>query len=422
MEHADDPGRPLVARGREPEPLDELLVARAAGHGRRARVRHVREQRAERDQQLDPEVAREADDELGERAPAQVRLDPEQQHDVAVEALRPRVVEGRLRPVDPAAQALLERDVRTGRLEVEEVLRDRRPRSAPRPRSWRGSRPPATPPARRRSSRERRRRGSAARAPAAGRCEARPPLGQSTCGLAARAAGGRHRTRDEGHQQRPDRGGEADVHEHERPGQVRPVLHLAERHLREQHARRRPAPSPNSRGQRCALRGEVAEHEDERDREDRDRRGMDVDQRLQPPEPVDVLRAAAGVRPAGRRERPGQEQHAGRRGQRERAAPQLERRDRLRAAGAQRQRLEREHDRAGQQGHREQQVRGHDRPVQVAVHGEVAERRLGERADEDRERQPPRAAATGRARRTTRPRSAARARSRRRRARGSRTR
>ena len=183
VQHADDPGRPLVARGREPEPLDELLVGRAAGDRRRARVRHVGEQRAERDQQLDPELAREADHQVGERAPAQVRLDPEQQHDVAVETVRARVVEDRLGPVDPAGQALLERDVRPGRPGSRRSSPGRPRRTARRPRSWRGSRPRARPPARRRSSPERRRRGPAARAPAGGRCEARPPLGQSTCGL-----------------------------------------------------------------------------------------------------------------------------------------------------------------------------------------------------------------------------------------------
>jgi hypothetical protein len=64
VEHADDPGRPLVAGGREPEPLDELLSLALPVTGAEPRVRHVCEQRAERDQELDPEVARQADHEL----------------------------------------------------------------------------------------------------------------------------------------------------------------------------------------------------------------------------------------------------------------------------------------------------------------------------------------------------------------------
>ena len=86
------------------------------------RVRDVREQRAEADDQLDLELLEEADDQLRERAPAEVRLDPEQQHDVAVEAGRARVVEDGRGPVDASRDPVLERDVRPRRLEVEEVL------------------------------------------------------------------------------------------------------------------------------------------------------------------------------------------------------------------------------------------------------------------------------------------------------------
>ena len=77
VEDADDPGRPLVAGELEPELLDERRVGRRAGHGRGTRVRHVGEQRAERHDELDAEVLRQADDEVGERAPAVVRLDAE---------------------------------------------------------------------------------------------------------------------------------------------------------------------------------------------------------------------------------------------------------------------------------------------------------------------------------------------------------
>src|SRR5207248_9822073 len=87
------------------------------------RMRDVSQERAERDDELDAEIARELDDQVGEGAPAEVRLDPEQQHRVLLDALDPGMVEGRLRPVDPPGQALLERDVRAGDLKVEEVLR-----------------------------------------------------------------------------------------------------------------------------------------------------------------------------------------------------------------------------------------------------------------------------------------------------------
>ena len=85
VEHADDSGRALVARALEPELLDQLLVARAAGDRRRPRVRHVRQQRAERDDELDPDLLGEAGDEVAEAAPAEVRLDPDQDHRVAIE-------------------------------------------------------------------------------------------------------------------------------------------------------------------------------------------------------------------------------------------------------------------------------------------------------------------------------------------------
>ena len=123
VQHADDPGRALVAGRREAEALDELRVARAAADGARARVRHIREQRAEGDDEVDLELLHEVDDQARERAPAQVRLDAEEQDDVTVEAIRTAVVEDGRGPVDPPREARLERDVRPGRLEVEEGLR-----------------------------------------------------------------------------------------------------------------------------------------------------------------------------------------------------------------------------------------------------------------------------------------------------------
>jgi hypothetical protein len=83
----------------------------------------VGEQRPECDHHLDAELACKVDDHAGEGLPAQVRLDPEQQDGVAIEAGDRRVIEGVLRPFDVARLSVDERDVRPGRLEVEEVLR-----------------------------------------------------------------------------------------------------------------------------------------------------------------------------------------------------------------------------------------------------------------------------------------------------------
>src|SRR2546428_134633 len=123
VEHADDSGRSLIARALQAEPFDQLRIGGTARHGRGPRVRHIREQRAERDHQLDAEVAREIDDHAGDRAPAKVRLDPEQQHRVSLQSGDRRMVEGVLRPFDVPRLPVDERDVRPGCLEVVEVLR-----------------------------------------------------------------------------------------------------------------------------------------------------------------------------------------------------------------------------------------------------------------------------------------------------------
>src|SRR5262249_5201956 len=59
----------------------------------------------------------------GERPPAQVRLDAEQEHCVLAHPRRPRMEEDRLRPVDPPRVPVLEPDLGSRRLEVEEALR-----------------------------------------------------------------------------------------------------------------------------------------------------------------------------------------------------------------------------------------------------------------------------------------------------------
>ena len=60
VEDADDARRALVARELQPELLDEPRIGRRAGDRCGARVRHVREERAERDDELDAELARRA--------------------------------------------------------------------------------------------------------------------------------------------------------------------------------------------------------------------------------------------------------------------------------------------------------------------------------------------------------------------------
>ena len=85
-------------------------------------MRDIREQGAERDDELDVEVVREPDDLVRERAPAEIWLDSEQKHRVALEARHLGVVEGCLGPVDPPSDAVLESDLGTRGLEVEELL------------------------------------------------------------------------------------------------------------------------------------------------------------------------------------------------------------------------------------------------------------------------------------------------------------
>ena len=104
VQNADDAGRALVARGRQSELLDELRIARGAGDRARARVRDVRQERAERDDELDFELLSELHDLAGEGAPTRARLDAEQEHRVALGMRRDdgngRVEEGVVRPVD----------------------------------------------------------------------------------------------------------------------------------------------------------------------------------------------------------------------------------------------------------------------------------------------------------------------------------
>ena len=66
--------------------------------------------------------------------------------------------------------------------------------------------------------------------------------------------------------------------------------------------------------------------------------------------------------------------------------------ERRRAPVAQPERLDGDDDGSCEQRDREQEMGRHDRPAQVARDGEVADRRLRERAEEDEQRNPPRPA------------------------------
>ena len=123
VQDADDPRRPLVPRRLQPELLDEREIAGRTRDRSVARVRHIGEQRSERDDELDAEIAGEADDEVVECAPAVVRLDPDQDHGIAIGAGDRGDVKGVLGPLDLPRQPLVERDRRSRGLEVDESLR-----------------------------------------------------------------------------------------------------------------------------------------------------------------------------------------------------------------------------------------------------------------------------------------------------------
>src|SRR6266540_1717648 len=123
VQDPDDSRRTFVAGALETEALDQLGIRGAAGDRRGARVRHVREQGSERDHQLYTKLTSETHHHPCERLPAEVGLDPEEEHRVAVDPRDRRVVEGVLGPFDASRRPFDERDVRSRRLEVEESLR-----------------------------------------------------------------------------------------------------------------------------------------------------------------------------------------------------------------------------------------------------------------------------------------------------------
>jgi hypothetical protein len=228
VEDAHDPGRAFVAGGGEAELADELRVARRPGHGRRARVRDVREESAERDDELDVDVVSELDDLIRERPPAEVRLDSEQENRVAVGTRDRGLVEDRLRPVDAAREALLERDVRPRRLEVEELL------------GIEVGEPARLPALREEAERE---RGAlrtvvpaAERGDEDGASDVRTPLDADVAGdsRSLRSRGLQEEARGQRDDAEPDRCREHDVEEHEPPRELVLPLEPPDGHLREE--------------------------------------------------------------------------------------------------------------------------------------------------------------------------------------------
>jgi hypothetical protein len=86
-------------------------------------VRDIGEERAERNHELHSEILGQVGDLSGKRPPAGVRLDPQEEHGIALDSRDRRVVEDVLGPVDVPGDAVLEADVRPDGLEVVELLR-----------------------------------------------------------------------------------------------------------------------------------------------------------------------------------------------------------------------------------------------------------------------------------------------------------
>ena len=122
VEDADDPGGPLVGRGREAEAGDQRGVGGEAGDRHRPGVGDVREQGAERDDELGAERFDELDDHRRERAPPERRLAPREQNQVTRCAGDAGFVELDRGPLDLARPAVGQLDPRPGRLEVVELL------------------------------------------------------------------------------------------------------------------------------------------------------------------------------------------------------------------------------------------------------------------------------------------------------------
>ena len=82
LQHSDDPRRALVTRALELVAFHQGVVGGGADQVHRPAVRHVGEQRAERDGHRCPEVRGEPGDLLAEGSPAERRLGPEDEDHV----------------------------------------------------------------------------------------------------------------------------------------------------------------------------------------------------------------------------------------------------------------------------------------------------------------------------------------------------
>ena len=264
VQDADDARRPLVSRELQSELLHEPRVGGRAGDGCRPRVGDVREQRAQRDDEVDAEVGREPRDEVGEGAPAVVRLDSQENDRVSLDAREAGVEEDVLGPLDLARHALVETHGGPYGLEVDEAFRvdvrealglpaSRKVRSSQRGRL--ASVVPALEGGDQDGPRERGALGDAELCSHADRL-----LAGARSGTAPRSgSGGRHSAVDDCDGERPDHGRERHVHEHEPPGKRASILHLSHHHLRRAAppgARRRGGsrPAPNGGAGRATSR------------------------------------------------------------------------------------------------------------------------------------------------------------------------
>ena len=206
---------------------------------------------------------------------------------------------------------------------------------------------------------------------------------QSTCGL--RRPRRTPQSGDERDVHAHTAAASADVHEHEPPGQC--VRYCSSPSaIWTSTSTRTARRAPNSRGAALPPGGEVAEDEQEREpKTPTARRGRR--QRLRAARAGRRARAAAGVRARPRsRARPSRAGRAA--AATTSAARRSSRHERPARPARSAEGLEREHDRAREHGHREQEVRGTTGQRKVGSHGEVAERRLRERAERRRQREP----------------------------------
>ena len=250
------PGRPLVARRLQAELLDELrsVALPVTGAGRVCGTSASSEPSVTTSST--PSSRARPDDEPRERAPAQVRLDPEQQHGVAVGARRS--ARGRRR--SRASRSGGSSPRRARRAAASPGSRRSPPGRSPRSCSalpalrevaagerWR--------PGRRRSSRGTPRRARAARSSGASEMRSSSPSAESTS--RRERCGGRQSTRHERDRRRPDRRRERDVDEHEPHGSafrhwISPTAICASRSARSTSRDRRAAPGAARAGARAA--------------------------------------------------------------------------------------------------------------------------------------------------------------------------